>query len=75
MTDAVRFAWLSDVHLPLAGFPLRYWNLKRVLGWLNWQRKRRFIHTREALDLIVADMKAQKPDHILVSGDLINLGL
>lgn len=75
MADTVRFGWLSDVHLPLAGVPLRYWNMKRLLGWLNWQRKRRFVHTRQALDLIVADMKEQKPDHVLVSGDLINLAL
>ncbi len=75
MRDAIRLAWLSDVHLPVAGVPPRYWNLKRLLGWLNWQRKRRFIHTRETLDLVVSDLKDQKPDHVLVSGDLINLGL
>ena len=76
MTDTVRIAHLSDVHLPpLPPIPLRLLNMKRALGWLNWQRKRRAIHRREALDRIVADVKAQAPDHILVSGDLINLGL
>jgi 3',5'-cyclic AMP phosphodiesterase CpdA len=69
-------AHLSDVHLPLdRGFDLQHWNVKRVLGWLNWQRKRQFIHTRAALDLIVADMHAQRPDHIVVSGDLVNIAL
>jgi 3',5'-cyclic AMP phosphodiesterase CpdA len=74
--ETITLAHLSDVHLPLeAGFDVRHWNVKRVLGWLNWQRKRRFIHTRAALDLIVADLLAQRPDHILVSGDLVNIAL
>lgn len=78
MDDAqtVTIAHLSDLHLPpVAGFWPRYWNVKRTLGWLNWQRKRRFVHTRTALDAITADLKAQSPDHILVSGDLVNIGL
>ena len=33
------------------------------------------MHRRDALDLVVADMLAQRPDHIAVTGDLINLGL
>jgi 3',5'-cyclic AMP phosphodiesterase CpdA len=74
--QTVTFAHLSDVHLPpLPGLTPAHWNVKRTLGWLNWQRKRRFVHTRAALDLLVADVKAQAPDHILVSGDLINIGL
>ena len=76
MAETVRIAHLSDVHLaPLPAIPLGLLNVKRALGWLNWQRKRRAIHTRETLDAIVADVKAQAPDHIVVSGDLINLGL
>lgn len=72
----VTFAHLSDVHLPpMAAFPMRHWNLKRVLGWLNWQIKRRHVHRRAALDAIVADIRAQAPGHILVSGDLVNIGL
>jgi 3',5'-cyclic AMP phosphodiesterase CpdA len=74
--ETLTIAHLSDVHLPLdGGFDLPHWNIKRVLGWLNWQRKRRLIHTRAALDLVVADMKAQRPDHIVVSGDLVNIAL
>jgi 3',5'-cyclic AMP phosphodiesterase CpdA len=74
--QTVRFAHLSDVHLaPLPPLRLPDVNMKRSLGWLNWQRKRRFIHTRAALDAIVSDVHAQAPDHILVSGDLVNIGL
>ena len=76
MTDTITLAQLSDVHLaPLRGVALRHLNVKRGLGYLNWQRKRRRVHLRDALDLVVADLKAQRPDHIAVTGDLINLGL
>jgi 3',5'-cyclic AMP phosphodiesterase CpdA len=69
-------AHLTDVHLgPVAGFGPRYWNLKRGLGYLNWMRKRRHEHQRAALDRIVADLSAQQPDHIAVTGDLANIGL
>ena len=76
MTDTITLAQLSDVHLaPVRGLALRHLNLKRGLGYLNWQRGRRHVHRRDALDLVVADLKAQRPDHIAVTGDLINLGL
>jgi 3',5'-cyclic AMP phosphodiesterase CpdA len=76
MTDAITLAQLSDVHLaPVRGLALRHLNVKRGLGYLNWQRWRRHVHRRDALDLVVADLKAQRPDHIAVTGDLINLGL
>jgi hypothetical protein len=69
-------AHLTDVHLgPIAGFAPRYWNLKRGLGYLNWVRKRQHDHRRPVLDRIVADMAAQRPDHIAVTGDLANIGL
>jgi len=76
MSDTITLAHLSDVHLsPVRGFALRYLNVKRGLGYLNWQRSRRRVHQRPSLDLVVADLKAHQPDHIAVTGDLINLGL
>src|SRR5215510_12516156 len=72
MTDTITLAQLSDVPLaPLRGLALRHLNVKRGLGYLNWQRGRRHVHRRDALDLVVADLKAQRPDHIAVTGDLI----
>ena len=69
-------AHLTDIHLgPIAGFAPRYWTLKRGLGYLNWVRKRRHDHRRSVLDRIVADVAAQGPDHIAVTGDLANIGL
>jgi 3',5'-cyclic AMP phosphodiesterase CpdA len=76
MTDTVTLAHLSDVHLaPVRGLTWRHLNVKRGLGYLNWQRSRRRVHRRPSLDRVVADLKAHKPDHIAVTGDLINLGL
>jgi 3',5'-cyclic AMP phosphodiesterase CpdA len=69
-------AQLTDVHLgPIAGFAPRYWNAKRIAGYINWRRKRRGLFERATLDRIVADLKAQAPDHIAVTGDLVNIGL
>jgi 3',5'-cyclic AMP phosphodiesterase CpdA len=71
-----KLAHLSDPHLPpmprarlseLAG--------KRAFGYLNWTRNRRKYYRREVLDALVADMQAQSPDHIAVTGDLVNLAL
>lgn len=69
-------AHLSDVHLgPLPPIGARYWNVKRFLGWLNWQRRRRHLYSRDVLDRIIADIAEQAPDHVVVTGDLANLGL
>jgi 3',5'-cyclic AMP phosphodiesterase CpdA len=76
MTDTFTLAHLSDAHLPpITGFAPRYWNAKRALGWLNWMRGRQFVHRRDVADRITADMRSQAPDHIAVTGDLMNLGL
>jgi 3',5'-cyclic AMP phosphodiesterase CpdA len=76
MSETITLAQLSDVHLaPVRGFALRHLNVKRGLGFLNWQRSRRHVHRKASLDLVVADLKAHRPDHIAVTGDLINLGL
>jgi len=76
MTTTFTLAHLTDVHLgPIAGFSPRYWNVKRGLGYINWARNRRAVYRRDVLDRIVADMQAQQPDHIAVTGDLVNIGL
>ena len=69
-------AQISDLHLPFPNWPpLRFWNAKRTLGLLNWHRGRRFVHRFEAAALLVRDMQTYRPDHIAVTGDLVNLGL
>jgi 3',5'-cyclic AMP phosphodiesterase CpdA len=67
-------AQLSDVHL---ASPPRLSELasKRALGFINWQRGRKYIHRPEVLEAITRDVKEQAPDHIAVTGDLTNLSL
>lgn len=69
-------AHLSDVHLsPLPRPTARQLMNKRMLGYTNWLRGRHEVHKRAVLDALVADLKAQEPDHIAVTGDLVNIGL
>lgn len=69
-------AHLSDPHLaPLPKPRLAELAGKRVLGYVNWTRNRHKYQRRDVLDALVADMKAQAPDHIAVTGDLVNLAL
>ncbi len=71
MQDTVTIAHLTDVHLgPIAGFVPRYWTLKRALGLANWLKGRQRAHQRGLLDRLSADLLAQRPDHIAVTGDL-----
>ena len=69
-------AHLSDPHLAPLPFPHpRELLSKRGLGYLNWLRKRRSIHRADMLTALVADLKNHAPDHIAVTGDLVNLSL
>jgi 3',5'-cyclic AMP phosphodiesterase CpdA len=69
-------AHLSDPHLSrwqltgpreLAG--------KRAFGFLSWQLRRRWIHRAEVLEYLVQDMLRHRPDHIALTGDIINISL
>jgi 3',5'-cyclic AMP phosphodiesterase CpdA len=74
--DSFVLAHLSDPHLgPL---PKPHWiDLlgKRVTGYLNWQRKRQYIHDPAVLARLIADLKTQPFDHLAVTGDLVNIAL
>lgn len=48
---------------------------KRFTGYLNWRRGRYLSHDMEVLERITADMLAQNPDHVALTGDLVNIGL
>jgi 3',5'-cyclic AMP phosphodiesterase CpdA len=70
-----RLAHLSDPHLPMPrARPVQLIN-KRATGYYNWWRHRVHLHVPEALAGIVADIKAQQPDHIALTGDLVNVSL
>jgi len=69
-------AHLSDPHIgPIATPRLRELLNKRGLGLINWYRKRHRHHHADVLNAVVKDMQAQSPDHIAVTGDLVNISL
>ena len=69
-------AHLSDIHLsPMPRAKRRHLLSKRILGYVNWHRGRKLVHKREILDLLTRDLIERKPDHVAVTGDLVNLGL
>jgi len=68
---AFRIAHISDLHLTPPSPPALGREPKRWLSRFAWRRKRNR-HSPEALAAIVADLKAQAPDHIVVTGDLTN---
>ncbi|MHB2264067.1 metallophosphoesterase family protein [Aliihoeflea sp. PC F10.4] len=72
----LRLAHLSDIHLgPLPDIKYRELASKRITGYINWQRNRKTNLHDYVIGLILDDIKAQAPDHIAVTGDLVNLAL
>ena len=71
-----RLAHLSDCHLgPLPAARRRDLASKRVLGYLNWQRNRAKAFLPGTTDDLLADLRAHAPDHVAVTGDLVNIAL
>jgi 3',5'-cyclic AMP phosphodiesterase CpdA len=72
-----RLAHVSDPHLgPLPDVRPRELIGKRVLGWINWRLNRGRGGMRPAvLDALVADLRAHAPDHVAVTGDIVNIAL
>jgi 3',5'-cyclic AMP phosphodiesterase CpdA len=68
-------AHLSDPHLPMPRAGFGELLNKRLTGYVNWWRNRVHLHTPQALAGIVADLKAAAPDHVAVTGDLVNVSL
>jgi 3',5'-cyclic AMP phosphodiesterase CpdA len=73
---AFTLAHLSDPHLPPLPAPrLSELAGKRGLGYINWTRNRHKFQRRDVLDVLVSDLRAQMPDHVALTGDLVNLAL
>ena len=69
-------AHLSDPHL--APLPRPHWRElagKRMLGYLHWRKTRHRIHRAGQVEALVRDLLAQAPDHVAVTGDLVNIAL
>lgn len=72
----VRLVHLSDPHLgPLPTTRLRDLASKRVLGYINWHRNRALGRRGDTLSRLVEAVRDEAPDHIAVTGDLVNISL
>ncbi len=69
----VKLAHMTDVHLPLPGATPLELASKRVLGWLSWRLRRARAHRPEALRAVLADVRAHAPDHVVITGDVVNI--
>jgi 3',5'-cyclic AMP phosphodiesterase CpdA len=69
----VRIAHLTDPHLPLAGVRLAELAGKRILGYLSWRLKRHRRHRAACLEKVLADIRAAATDHIVLTGDVVNI--
>lgn len=71
-----RLAHISDVHLgPMPR--VKPWQLfnKRITGFLNWKLNRRGAMNHGILDGLIAHIRENQPDHMAITGDLVNLAL
>jgi 3',5'-cyclic AMP phosphodiesterase CpdA len=70
-----KLAHISDIHLgPLPKLTIRELATKRITGFVNWHRHRRKHLFGLTLETLMEDIKARAPDHLAVTGDLVNLG-
>lgn len=71
-----RLAHLSDPHLgPLPVASIRELASKRVLGYVNWHRNRAVTMQGDLVVRLAEAVKAAEPDHVAVTGDLVNIAL
>lgn len=72
----MRFIHLTDPHLSnLDGLRFSALSVKRRSGYLSWNHKRRRIHRPETLERLTAAALGEPADLIVISGDLVQLGL
>jgi 3',5'-cyclic AMP phosphodiesterase CpdA len=68
-------AHLSDLHLgPLPrGAAIRDYALKRQIGYLSWRLSRHRLHVPQVAEAVAADIAEVNPDHVAVTGDIVNI--
>jgi len=71
-----RIAHISDIHLPpLPPVKASEMTSKRIVGYNSWMFRRKAIHDLKIAGEIVRDIKAAHSDHVMVTGDLVNIAL
>ena len=77
--ETVRLAHFSDVHIAVdaPGWRGRDWFNKRFTGWLNlavFGRAQRFARAEEVLAALMDELRKDRPDRVVFSGDATALG-
>ena len=71
-----RLAHISDAHLgPMSNISWTKLLSKRLTGYINWHRNRAKQFSPDILSGLLSHMIKARPDHIVITGDLINLSL
>jgi 3',5'-cyclic AMP phosphodiesterase CpdA len=74
--DSFTLAHLSDPHLAyLQNIQFADLLSKRFFGFLKWRLQRSAEHHADVVANLIDDIKANQPDHIVITGDLTHLGL
>ncbi len=69
-------AHMSDLHIGPLPAPRRLELAnKRLFGYINWHKSRKNIHNRPTLDRLAEDLHQEKPDHVAITGDVVNIGM
>lgn len=69
-----KLAHISDVHLgPLPRLSFAQLASKRITGFVNWHRNRRKHLFSNTLELLMEDIEKRNPDHLAITGDMVNL--
>jgi 3',5'-cyclic AMP phosphodiesterase CpdA len=69
-----KLAHISDIHLgPLPDLSFRELASKRITGFVNWHRNRRNHLVGDTLNLLMDEIERIDPDHLAITGDLVNL--
>ncbi|HEY5776051.1 MAG TPA: metallophosphoesterase, partial [Xanthomonadales bacterium] len=72
----MRLIHLADPHLSsLEGVSLSSLVGKRMSGYLSWRKNRRKHYLPAVLDRLVDAVRAENADQILLTGDLVHIGL
>lgn len=72
----MRLIHLTDPHLSsLQGLSLIKLRGKRRSGFLSWYKNRRHVHSPEILEQLTQAVAAESPDQVLLTGDLVHIGL
>jgi len=72
----MRLIHITDPHLStLTGQSFRALSFKRRSGYLSWTQNRRRIHLQDTLQQLIMAVRRESADQIILTGDLVQIGL